>query len=170
MQALTDTQMKQMKRELQARSEKVISKCLEERKENATVKDLENFINTTIHYEYMKHENNCFTVRISAKADDAIKIVHNDPTRDKATRWGAAAGGYTGALFGFAGAAFGAAAGAAVGAGGVTVVRTAVGYMGGDGGVRDYKDSFTAEEIFRLLQTDGFEKQDEWVKCTVRLT
>ena len=124
----------------------------------------------------MKHENSCFTVRISAKADDAIKIVHNDPIRDKATRLGAAAGGYAGsfmgAFFGFvgiaAGAATGAAAGAAGGAGGVTAVRTAVGYMGG--GIRDYKDSFTAEEMFRLLETDGFEKQNEWVKCTVRLT
>ena len=50
----------------------------------------------------------------------------------------------------------------------MTALRTAVEYMGG--GVRDYKDSFTAEEIFQLLETDGFEKKDEWVKCTVRLT
>ena len=52
----------------------------------------------------------------------------------------------------------------------MTALRTAVGYMVGGGGVRDYKDSFTAEEIFQLLETDGFEKKDEWVKCTVRLT
>ena len=168
MQALTDTQMKQMKMELQERLEKVTSKYFEERNENATVKDLESFINTTIRYEYMKHENNCFTVRISAKADDTIQIVHNDPIRDKATRWGAAAGGFVGSVvgapFGFAGAVAGAAAGVSLG----NAVGTAVGYMVGR--VRDYKDSFTAEEIFQLLETDGFEKKDEWVKCIVRLT
>ena len=175
MQALTDTQWKEMKRDLRARLDKVTSKYFKERNETATVKDLDSFINTTIHYKVMKHEN-CFTVRISAKADDTIQIVHNDPFGDTATRVGATAGSLLGSVvgapFGFAGvasgAATGAAAGATVGAGGVTALRTAVGYMGG--GVRDYKDSFTAEEIFQLLETDGFEKKDEWVKCTVRLT
>ena len=178
MQALTITQIKQMYTELRARVEKVTSKYLEERNVNATVKDLESFINTTIQYDDMKHENNCFTVRISAKADHAIKIVHKDAVSDAVTTVGATVGGCVGSVvgapFGFAGvaagAATGAAAGATVGAGGVTALRTAVGYMVGGGGVRDYKDSFTAEEIFRLLETDGFEKQNGLVKCTVRLT
>ena len=168
MQALTITQIKQMYTELRARVEKVTSKYLEERNVNATVKDLESFINTTIQYDDMKHENNCFTVRISAKADHAIKIVHKDAVSDVATRVGAGTGGFIGGVvcapFGFAGATAGAAAGASLG----NAFGTALGYM--VGGVREYKDSFTAEEIFRLLQTDGFEKKDEWVKCTVRLT
>ena len=168
MQALTITQIKQMNTELGARVEKVTSKYFEERNVNATVKDLESFINTTIHYDDMKHSNNCFTVRISAKADHAIKIVYKDAVTDVATRVVAGAGGciggVLGAPFGLAGATAGAAAGASLG----NTIVTAFGYM--VGGVKDYKDSFTAEEIFRLLETDGFEKKDEWVKCTVRLT
>ena len=149
-----------MNTELQARLDKVIFKYFQERKENATVKDVESFINTTIHYEYMKHENNCFTVRISAKADDTIQIVHNDLYSITFTGMCAAAGSLLGITGGPAGTVAGAAAGAAVGAAFKSMVDR----------VRDDKDSFTAEEIFQLLETDGFEKKDEWVKCIVRLT
>ena len=160
MQALTDTQIKQMKSDLRARLDKVTSKYFKERNESATVKDHERFINTTICYEYIKHENNCFTVRISAKADDTIQIVHNDPISITVTGACAAAGSLLGSAGSPLGTVAGAAAGAAVGAAFKSMV----------GGVRDDKDSFTAEEIFQLLETDGLEKQDEWVKCTVRLT
>ena len=174
MQALTITQIKQMYTELRARVEKVTSKYLEERNVNATVKDLESFINTTIQYDDMKHENNCFTVRISAKADHAIKIVHKDAVSDAVTTVGATVGGCVGSVvgapFGFAGVAAGAADGAAGGAALGTAVGNFISFTVGGGGVRDYKDSFTAEEIFRLLETDGFEKQNGLVKCTVRLT
>ena len=174
MQALTITQIKQMNTELRARVEKVTSKYFEERNVNATVKDLESFINTTIHYDGMKHENSCFTVRISAKADHAIKIVHKDAVSDVATRVGAGAGGFIGSVvgapFGVAGATAGAAGGAALGNAVGTAFGTFISFTVGGGGVRDYKDSFTAEEIFRLLETDEFEKQNGLVKCTVRLT
>ena len=173
MQALTDTQWKEMKSDLRARLDKVTSKYFKERNENATVKDIESFINTTIHYKVMKHENNCFTVRISAKADDAIQIVHHDAVSDTVARGCAAVGGFfgsvVGAPFGFAGATAGAAGGAAGGAALGTAVGNFISFTVG-GGVRDYKDSFTAEEIFQLLKTDGFEKQNGLLKCTVILT
>ena len=173
LQALTDTQMKQMKSDLWARLKKVISKYFEERNENATVKDLESFINTSIRYEYMKHENNCFTVRISAKPNATLKIVYNDAIGGGVTRVCAAVGSFFGStggpLVAVAGAAGGAAAGAVAGVFAGAAAKVVKSMVGG-GGVRDYKDSFSAEEIFRLLETDGFEKKDEWVKCTVKLT
>ena len=162
MQALTDMQIKEMKSELRGRLEKVIMKYFEERNENVIVKDLERFINTTIRYESMKHNNSCFTVRISAKADDAIEIVHNDAISGRVTGMCAAAGGLLGSVGGPLGIVTGAALGTAVG--------NTVGSAVAGGGARNYKDSFTAKEIFPLLATDGFETRGGWVKCTVRLT
>ena len=163
MQALTDTQMKQMKRELQARLEKVLLEYFKQKNENVIVKDLGRFINTTIRYEYMQHKNNCFTVRISAKVDDTIYILHNDAVSGIITGAGAVTGCVIGSVVR---GPFGMVAGAALG----TVLGNAVGSAVAGGKARKYKDSFTAEEIFQLLATDGFEKQDGWVKCTVRLT
>ena len=162
--------MKQMKSKLQARLKNVIKEYFEQRKKNATVKDLERFINTTIHYESMKYSNSCFTVTISAKADDVFKIAYNDPVSNAVTRACAAVGAAAGAAGGgplliVSWAAAGGAAGAAV-----KVAWDALKSMVGGGGASDYKDGFTAEEIFRLLATDGFETCGGWVKCTVRLT
>lgn len=174
--------MKQMKSKLQARLKNVIKEYFEQRKKNATVKDLERFINTTIHYESMKHSKSCFTVTISAKADDAFKIVYNDPVSNTLTKVGAAVGAGFGATGGgpigmFAGAAAGATFGAAAGAAAGVVFEAAAGVVFeaakatfGGGGARDYKESFTAEEIFQLLETDGFERQGGRVRCTIRLT
>ena len=167
--------MKQMKSKLQARLKNVIKEYFEQRKKNATVKDLERFINTTIHYESMKYSNSCFTVTISAKADDVFEIAYNDPVSNAFTRACAAAGAGFGATGGgqlltVLGAAAGAAAGGAAGAAAVKVAWDAYKSMVGGGGASDYKDSFTADEIFRLLATDGFQKRGERVECTVRLT
>ena len=123
MQALTDTQIKEMKSELRRRLEKVIMKYFEERNENVLVKDLERFINTTIRYESMKHNNSCFTVRISAKADDAIEIVHNDAISSKFTGMCAATGCLLGSVGGPIGIVTGAALGTAVGTAVETVVE-----------------------------------------------
>ena len=159
-----------MKSKLQARLKWVIKEYFEQRKKNATVKDLERFINNTIHYKSMKYSNSCFTVTISAKADDVFEIAYNDPVGNGFTRAFAAAGAAGGATGGgplliVLGAAIGGAAGAAA-----KVAWDALKSMVGGGGASDYKDGFTAEEIFRLLATDGFEKRDGRVRCTIRLT
>lgn len=162
--------MKQMKSKLQARLKWVIKEYFEQRKKNATVKDLERFINNTIRYKSMKYSNSCFTVTISAKADDVFEIAYNDPVGNGFTRAFAAAGAAGGATGGgplliVLGAAVGGATGAAA-----KVAWDALKSMVGGGGASDYKDGFTAEEIFRLLATDGFEKRDGRVRCTIRLT
>ena len=107
-----------MKSKLQARLKWVIKEYFEQREKNATVKDLERFINNTIRYKSMKYSNSCFTVTISAKADDVFEIAYNDPVGNGFTRAFAAAGAAGGATGGgplliVLGAAVGGATGAA---------------------------------------------------------
>ena len=127
-------------------------------------------------------------LKISAKANDAIeaKILPDILTRAGHGGIGGGIGGLfagggagagIGALVGVLGGPVGVALGAAIGAGIGAVAGAVAGAGGGAGiaaGVGYALDtvSCTAEDIFPLLATDGFEKQgdDGRVSCTVNLT
>ena len=145
-----------MKNKLQARLEKVILEYFKLKNENVLSMGLKRFTNVTIHYEYLKHENSYFTVRISAKANDSIKILSAYETGPSGMLVGSGFGCAVGSVGGLIGMAFGTFLGGVVGS-----------KMDGSK-AREW--DCTAEEIFRLLSPDGFEKRGGWVKCTVKLS
>ena len=152
-----------------------------------TKKELKRFINASIRFDSIDLEKNTFTVKLSAKAEDAIEVEIRPEILSRAGKGGVGggiggffAGGGTGAGIGAViglvggpigvgigtaiGAGIGAAVGAVTGAGGGAGVGAGVGY------ILD-KDSCTAQEIFPLLATDGSEKRsnDDWrVNCIVK--
>ena len=158
-QRLSKSEEQQLKKVLQARVKDVMVEYFKEKK-RVTIKDkeLRKFVNTTIHFEDMHLENNILTAIISAKAEDTIKVVHGGGI--------GIIGGWLGVTVGVAigipaGALMGAVSGASEGAG-----------IGAAFGFPLEKKSCTAEEIFPLLATDGYEERDSdgRVKCTVKTT
>ena len=146
-----------MKKVLQARVKDVMVEYFKEKKW-VTVKDkeLRKFVNTTIRFETVNLENNILTAIISAKAEDTIKVV---------------VGGGIGIIGGWLGVTVGVAIGVPAGA----LMGAVAGASGGAGigaafGFALEKKSCTAEEIFPLLATDGYEERgsDGRVKCTVK--
>ena len=144
-----------MKKKLQAGIEKVILEQFKLKNENVLSMDLKRFTSATIHYEYLKHENSYFTVRISAKANDSIKIL-STYSNYSAMLAGSGVGCAAGSIGGPIGMAFG------------TILGGFVGSMMGGSKAREW--DCTAGEIFPLLSPDGFEKRGGWVKCTVKLS
>ena len=182
-----------VKDQLQARLEKVITEYFrKEKKKKVTVSDneLKKFVNTSIRYDSvtLTIEKNTAVLKISAKANDAIGVSILPKVLGRVGKGGigggigglfagAGAGAGIGALIGVLGGpvgiGLGAAIGAGIGAGGGAVAGAGGGAGIGAGvGYALDTDSCTAEEIFPLLATDGFEKQDSdgRVACTVNLT
>ena len=182
-----------VKDQLQARLESVVTEFFRKEKDkNVSVpdKELNKFVNTTIRYDSVTVaiDKNTTVLKISAKANDAIeaKILPDILTRAGQGGIGGGVGGLfagggagagIGALVGVLGGPVGIALGAAIGAGigaGAGAVAGAGGGAGIAAGVGYALDtvSCTAEDIFPLLATDGFEKQgdDGRVSCTVNLT
>ena len=181
-----------VKDQLQARLKKVVTEYFRKEKDkNVTVsdKELKTFVNTSIRLDSITLAIERTTaVKISAKANDAIGVSILPKVIGRVGKGGvgggvgglfagAGAGAGIGALIGVLGgpvgiglvaaigASIGAGSGAVVGAGGGAGIGASVGYALDT-------DSCTAEEIFPLLATDGYEKQDSdgRVTCTVNLT
>ena len=171
--------------QLQARLKSVVTEFFRKEKgKNVSVpdKDLKKFVDTNIRYDSVTFaiEKNTTVLKISAKANDAIEVNILPKILRRVGKGGvgggvggffagAGAGAGIGALVGVLGGPVGVALGAAIGA--------SIGASGGAGigaGVGYALDtvSCTAEEIFPLLATDGFEKQgdDGRVSCTVNFT
>ena len=186
-QRLGRSEEQQLKKILQARVKDVTVEYFKEKK-RVTVKDkeLRKFVNTTIRFENMDLENNIFTVVISAKAEDTIKVVVLLKVLSRAGKGGvgggnagllagggagAAIGGGIGVIGGWLGVAVGVAIGIPAGAlmGGVAGASGGAGIGAAIGFALD-KKSCTAEEIFPLLATDGYEERGSHgrVKCTVK--
>ena len=126
-------------------------------------------------------------LKISTKANDAIGVSILPKVLSRVGQGsigggvggffaGAGAGAGIGAVIGVLGGPVGIALGAAIGAGigagtgAVAGAGSGAGIGAGVGYALD-TDSCTAEKIFPLLATDGFEKQsDGRVTCTVNLT
>ena len=180
-----------MKDELQARLKQIaVDYFLLQRGTFVTVteKELKRFINT-IKLFIVDIGKATVTVRISAKAGEAIEVVvlpetlgfaTYTPSGTKGLIANVVGGGTTGAIGGgmvggpiggFIGAAVGAVAGAALtavaGDSGKARLETAV--EAGVGRIMN-KDSCTAEEIFPLLATNGFKKTGDVIECTLQLT
>ena len=182
-----------VKDQLQARLKKVVTEYFKKEKgKNVTVsdKELKKFVNTSIRYDSvtLAIEKSTAVLKISAKANDSIEVLIRPQMLGRVGRGGvgggvgglfagAGAGAGIGALIGVIGGPIGIAIGAAIG-GGIGAGTGAVAGAGGGAGIGagvGYvldTDSCTAEEIFPLLATDGFEKQDSdgRVTCTVNLT
>ena len=182
-----------VKDQLQARLQSVVTEYFRKEKgKKVTVADneLKKFINTSIRYDSvtLAIEKNTAVLKISAKANDAIGVSILPNVLGRVGKGGigggigglfagAGAGAGIGALIGVLGGPVGIGLGAAIGAG-IGAGSGAVAGAGGGAGIGagvGYaldKDSCTAEEIFPLLATDGFEKQDSdgRVTCTVNLT
>ena len=182
-----------VKDQLQARLKSVVIEYFRSEKDkNVTVsdKELKKFVNTTIRYDSitLAFEKNTAELKISANVHDAIEVIILPKVLGRVGKGGvgggvgglfagAGAGAGIGALIGIIGGPVGIAIGAAIGAGIGAGSGAAVGAGGGAGigagvGILLDKNSCTAEEIFPLLATDGFEKQgnDGRVNCTVNLT
>ena len=182
-----------VKDQLQARLEKVVTEYFRKEKDkNVTVsdKELKKFVNTNIHYDSvtLAIEKNTAVLKISAKANDAIEVLILPRMLSRVGQGsigggvggffaGAGAGAGIGAVIGVLGGPVGIALGAAIGAGIGASTGAVAGAGGGAGmgagvGFALDTDSCTAEEIFPLLATDGFEKQgsEGRVNCTVNLT
>ena len=182
-----------VKDQLQARLESVVTEYFrKEKNEKVTVsdKELKKFVNASIRYNSvtLATEKNSTVLKISAKANDAIKVSILPQMLGRVAQGsvgggvvglfvGAGAGAGIGALIGVIGGLVGIAIGAAIGSGIGAGSGAAAGAGGGAGigagvGTALDTDSCTAEEIFPLLATDGFEKQDSdgRVTCTVNLT
>ena len=157
-----------------------------EKKDIVTVteEELKRFINTSIHFDCVKLEDNLFTVNISAKAEDIIEVVILPRVLSRAGKggvcggvWGFLKGGCVGTVIGTVIGAvglIGCPIASTIGAGACASVGTVLGAGGGAaiGAAFDFalnKDSCTVEEIFPLLATNGLEKQgsDGRVTCTV---
>ena len=191
-QGLSKSEERQLKQVLQTRVKDVTVEYFKDKK-RITVKDkeLRKFVNTTIRFEKMDLEKNLVNVVISAKAEDTIKVVVL-PKKGLSTAGkcgvgcgiaglllgigvgggvGAAIVGGIWAIVGGIGGALGFAIGIPVGAfiGGVAGAGGGAGIGAAIGFALD-KRSCTAEEIFPLLATDGFEERgsDGRVKCTVK--
>ena len=181
-----------VKNQLQARLESVVKEYFRSEKDkNVTVsdKELKKFVNTSIRYDSvtLAFERNTAVLKISANTHDAIEVIILPKVFSRVGRGGvgggvggfftgAGAGAGIGALIGVIGGPVGIAIGAAIGAGIGASTGAVAGAGGGAGigagiGIVLDKDSCTAEEIFPLLATDGFEKQgnDGRVNCTVNL-
>ena len=182
-----------VKDQLQARLKSVVTEFFRKekgKKVSVPDKDLKKFVDTTIRYDSVTVaiEKNTTVLKISAKANDAIEVNILPKLLGRVGKGGAGGGvgGFfagagtgagIGALVGVLGGPVGVALGAAIGAGigaGTGAVAGAGGGAGIGAGVGYALDtaSCTAEEIFPLLATDGFEKQgdDGRVSCTVNLT
>ena len=180
-----------VKDQLQARLESVVTEYFRKKKKKVTVsdKELKKFVNTSIRYDSvaLAIEKNTAVLKISANAHDAIEVIILQKMLGRVAQGsvgggvggvatGVAAGAGIGALFGVIGGPVGIAIGAAIGAsiGASTGAVVGAGSGAGIGARVGYAldtDSCTAEEIFPLLATDGFEKQDNdgRVTCTVNL-
>jgi len=186
-QGLSKSEERQLKQVLQTRVKDVTVGYFKDKK-RVTVKDkeLRKFVNTTIRFEKMDLEKNLVNVVISAKAEDTITVVVLPKVLSRAGKGGvgggiaglllgggvgAAAGGGIGIIGGWLGVALGVAIGIPAGAliGGVAGAGGGAG-IGAAIGFALEKKSCTAEEIFPLLATDGFEERgsDGRVKCTVK--
>ena len=157
-QRLGKSEEQQLKKVLQARVKDVMVEYFKEKK-RVTIKDreLRKFVNTTIRFEDMHLENNILTAIISAKAEDTIKVV---------------VGGGIGIIGRWLGVTVGVAIGIPAGAlmGAVAGTSRSAG-IGAAFGFPLEKKNCTAEEIFPLLATDGYEERgsDGRVKCTVKI-
>ena len=174
--------------QLQARLKSVVTEYFRKKGKNVTVpdKELKKFVDTTICYDSVTVaiEKNTTVLKISAKPNDAIEVEILPRILGRAGHGGigggiagGGAGAGIGALVGVLGGPVGIALGAAIGAGigaGAGAVAGAGGGAGIAAGVGYALDtvSCTAEDIFPLLATDGFEKQGDGgrVSCTVNLT
>lgn len=152
----TDTQMQQIKNELEAKLERVILRYFKQRNQHVRVTDLKSFVNTTIHYECMKLKDNYLPVRISAEVDDAIEVI---PVETGSVAAVAGIGVGIGCAIGCLGGPIGMAAGIVIGG----LVGSVVYFS------KAKELKCTAEEIFPLLAADKFEKRGGLVECTVRL-
>ena len=193
MQKHNEKALQLVKDQLQARLKSVVTEFFRKEKgKNVSVpdKDLKKFVDTNIRYDSVTFaiEKNTTVLKISAKANDAIEVNIRRKILGRAGKGGigggvgglfagGGAGAGIGALVGVLGGPVGIALGAAIGAG----IGAGAGAVAGAGGGASLAagvgyaldtDSCTAEEIFPLLATDGFEKQsdDGRVSCTVNLT
>ena len=193
MQKHNEKALQLVKDQLQARLKSVVTEFFKKEKgKNVSVpdKDLKKFVDTNIRYDSVTFaiEKNTTVLKISAKANDAIEVNILPKILGRAGKGvvgggvgglfaGGGAGAGIGALVGVLGGPIGIALGAAIGAGIGAGAGAVAGAGGGAGigagvGYALDTDSCTAEEIFPLLATDGFEKQgdDGRVSCTVNLT
>ena len=152
-----------------------------------TEKELRRFVNASIRFDSIDLEKKIFTVKLSAKAEDAIEVEILSKILGRAGKGGVGGGiggffavGGTGAgigaVIGLVGGPIGVGIGTAIGAGIGAAVNAVAGAGGGAGvgagvGYVLDKDSCTAQEIFPLLATDGSEKRsndDGRMNCTVK--
>ena len=193
MQKHNEKALQLVKDQLQARLKSVVTEFFRKEKgKNVSVpdKDLKKFVDTNIRYDSVTFaiEKNTTVLKISAKANDAIEVNIRRKILGRAGKGGVGggvgglfagggAGAGIGALVGVLGGPIGIALGAAIGAGIGAGAGAVAGAGGGAGigagvGYALDTDSCTAEDIFPLLATDGYEKQGDGgrVSCTVNLT